>query len=154
MTNILNNKPTTFFTFVLLTTLTLLPAVSLQAKEPEKENWHIVNYWSQWCAPCRVEIPMFNALSEELSSSNISIVGVNFDEDPRQTTLQIAEDLGIIFPVLTIEETTKLSLRPPDVLPTTYILSGSNEVLAKLIGQQSRQNILEQLKTLGFSLSE
>ena len=23
----------------------------------------VVNYWSEWCAPCRIEIPMLNILS-------------------------------------------------------------------------------------------
>ena len=45
-------------------------------------KWLIVNYWSEWCAPCRVEIPVLNALNETLSSTNVTIVGVNFDEDP------------------------------------------------------------------------
>lgn len=134
-----------------LSLVALLP-LNINAAEPDESSWQIVNYWSEWCAPCRVEIPMFNALSEELSKSKIRVVGVNFDDDPREVTLEIAEELGIEFPTLITEEAAALSLRSPDVMPTTYILTPSNEVAAKLIGMQSREDMLEQLSNLGLEI--
>lgn len=111
----------------------------------ETPGWRVVNYWSEWCGPCRKEIPMLNALSQELASDNVRIVGVNFDDDSRQVTLKIAEALGIEFPTLTKEEVDELSLRAPDVMPTTYILTPDNKVVAKLIGLQSREQMVAQL---------
>ena len=132
--------------------LAVLLPLSIYGAETEEANWRIVNYWSEWCAPCRIEIPMFNELSEQLSSSNVRIVGVNFDEDPREGTLDIADELGIEFPTLTLEQVEELDLRPPDIMPTTYILSPTNEVAAKLIGMQSKADILGQLMQLGLKV--
>ena len=132
--------------------LAVLLPLSIYGAETEEANWRIVNYWSEWCAPCRIEIPMFNELSEQLSSSNVRIVGVNFDEDPREVTLDIADELGIEFPILTLEQVEELDLRPPDIMPTTYILSPTNEVAAKLIGMQSKADILGQLMQLGLKV--
>jgi len=132
--------------------LAVLLPLSIYGAETEEANWRIVNYWSEWCAPCRIEIPMFNELSELLSSSNVRIVGVNFDEDPREVTLDIADELGIEFPTLTLEQVEELDLRPPDIMPTTYILSPTNEVAAKLIGMQSKADILGQLMQLGLTV--
>lgn len=115
------------------------------AAEPNDGDWRIVNYWSRWCAPCRVEIPIFNELSVRLAESNVRVMGVNFDEDPMELTLEIARDMGIEFTVLSQKEADLLALKLPDVLPTTYLLSPSNKVVAKLIGQQSEQNILDVL---------
>ncbi len=129
--------------------LAFVPTASISAEEA---HWRIVNFWSEWCAPCRIEIPEFNLLSKELASSEVRIVGVNFDEDPRDITLEIAEELGIEFPVLTQEEVDALALRPPDVMPTTYILTPSNEVAAKLVGMQSRDSLLEEFAKLGLDL--
>jgi thiol-disulfide isomerase/thioredoxin len=123
----------------------------LTAAETGDGSWRIVNYWSEWCAPCRVEIPMFNELSVRLANSNVMIVGVNFDEDPRELTLQIADEMGIEFTVLSQETVDLLGMKPPDVLPTTYLLSPSNEVMAKLIGMQSEQDILEALALQGLA---
>lgn len=93
---------------------------------------------------------MLNELSVRLASSDAMIVGVNFDEDPRELTLEIADEMGIEFTVLSQQEVDLLGLRPPDVLPTTYILSPSSEVMAKLIGMQSEQDILEALALQGL----
>ena len=133
--------------FVAITTL----SYPLTAAETDDGNWRIVNYWSEWCAPCRVEIPMFNELSVRLANSKVKIVGVNFDEDPRELTLEIADEMGIEFTVLSQETVDLLGMKPPDVLPTTYLLSPSNEVMAKLIGMQSEQDILDALSLQGLT---
>ena len=133
-----------------LTKIFLLVLLSVSIGNAEEGNWRIVNYWSEWCAPCRIEIPMFNSLSEELADKNISIVGVNFDEDPREITLEIAEELGVSFPTLTMAQVEELALRPPDVMPTTYILTPENEVLTKLIAMQKKEDILKELVKLGI----
>lgn len=118
-------------------------------QSPQAEaKWRIVNYWSEWCAPCRREIPMLNALNEMLATTNVTIVGVNFDDDPREITLSIAADMGIDFPSLTMDVVSEWKLRSPDVLPTTYILSPANEVVAKMIGEQTRESLLAQLASL------
>ena len=93
---------------------------------------------------------MLNALSQALDASKIKVVGVNFDEDPREVTLRIADDLGIEFPILTREEIGNLNLRAPVVMPTTYILTPDNELAATLIGLQSREQMREQLSRLGL----
>ena len=123
----------------------------LTAAETNDDNWRIINYWSEWCAPCRVEIPIFNELSVRLAKSNVMVVGVNFDEDPMELTLEIAGEMGIEFTVLSQEEVDLLALKLPDVLPTTYLLSPSNKVVAKLIGQQSEQDILDALTLQGLT---
>ena len=53
-----------------LTKIFLLVLLPISIGNAEEGNWHIVNYWSEWCAPCRIEIPMFNSLSEELADKN------------------------------------------------------------------------------------
>ncbi|MEM9314083.1 MAG: TlpA disulfide reductase family protein [Pseudomonadota bacterium] len=117
--------------------------------EHASSRWRLVNFWSEWCAPCRKEIPMLNALSEELAAHAIEVVGVNFDDSPRAETLQIAARLGIEFPILSRDELSTLRLRPPDVMPTTYILAPGDETVGSLIGLQTRDAIVARLRQLG-----
>ncbi|MEM7692174.1 MAG: TlpA family protein disulfide reductase, partial [Pseudomonadota bacterium] len=79
-----------------------------------------------------------------------AIVGINFDDANRAETSRAADALGIEFPILRRSEIERLDLRPPDVMPTTYILAPDNSVLAKLIGLQSRDDILGHLAKLGL----
>ncbi len=154
----MKTKPVVIVTAVIATLIVIVAAL-LQSFPGERqrhadEKWRIVNYWSEWCAPCRREIPMLNQLSRELQATNVAIVGVNFDEDPREKSLVIASGMGIEFPTLTIENVLAMQLALPDVLPTTYILSPENHVLAKLIGEQTKESLLAKLTSLGLPGNE
>jgi thiol-disulfide isomerase/thioredoxin len=129
----------------------------LEANEPQQagnpeaaQKWRIVNYWSEWCVPCRREIPVLNELQAQFASSGtgVTVVGVDFDQNPRSETIAIAERMGIKFPVLTPDEVSLLALNAPSVLPTTYILSPDDRVVSKLIGEQDRAGLLAQLAQL------
>ncbi|MDA8961997.1 TlpA family protein disulfide reductase [Congregibacter sp.] len=136
----------------LLLVVALFASLSVSASEDSGGNgsWRLVNYWSEWCSPCRKEIPMLNALRAELETSGVQLVGVNFDDDPRDVTLKIAGSLGINFPTLTREEVNEYGMPAPSVMPTTYIVSPANEVADTLIGLQSREQILARLSRLGL----
>lgn len=133
---------------VVVSTLGLRVINANEIDSASQEPWKIINYWSRTCAPCRVEIPELNFLSKELAASNVIVLGVNFDEDPREKTMQIAEFMGIKFPTLTMAKVEALHLSAPSVLPTTYILSPENEVKARLIGAQDRDTIRDKLTEL------
>ena len=75
---------------------------------------------------------------------------MNFDEDNRERTVEIAEQMGITFPTLTTDQIEALNITPPAVLPTTYVLTSDNTVKAKLIGAQDRQMIFAKLAELGI----
>jgi thiol-disulfide isomerase/thioredoxin len=106
------------------------------------DGWLLVNFWSEWCAPCREEIPMLNALSRELDAQGIAIVGVNFDDDPRARTLEIGRRMGVEFPTLTASERAALHIPTPAVMPTTYIVSPDGRAVDQFVGLQTREAIL------------
>ena len=124
---------------------------SLQAASMETgQKWRIVNYWSEWCVPCRREIPVLNELDAQLVSSNanVTVVGVDFDENTRDEALATAQRMGIQFPTLPIDVVRQLQMPAPNVLPTTYILSPENQVEAKMVGEQTMATLLAQLAVL------
>ena len=49
------------------------------ASERLDKQWKVINYWAEWCGPCRVEIPELNALETQLQGQSVGVFGVNFD---------------------------------------------------------------------------
>jgi thioredoxin len=41
----------------------------------------VIDFYADWCNPCKVMAPIFEQVSEDLSSDNIEFQKVNVDED-------------------------------------------------------------------------
>src|SRR5262245_1203877 len=41
----------------------------------------IVNFWATWCAPCRGEMPLLDALQARYGVHGFEVVGISLDED-------------------------------------------------------------------------
>lgn len=58
----------------------------------------IINFWATWCVPCRLEIPMLNAIYSRLIDKNKQLIGVNQNES-LATISAFRKDTQIEFPV-------------------------------------------------------
>lgn len=114
------------------------------------QPWHVVNYWSLWCPPCRREIPEFNQLALQWQGSDVVMLGVNFDDDDQSTTLSIAKEMGIAFPTIW---QAGLTANPPPVLPSTYFFY-RGKLMLSLHGEQKASRILDVLKHLKENTKE
>ena len=109
-------------------------------------QWLLINYWAEWCGPCRTEIPELNVLDE--SRDDITVLGVNFDELQGNQLSTAAQDLGIRFRVLSVDPAERLKLSRSAVLPVTYIVDDTGKVRESLVGEQTAQSLSEHLVRL------
>ena len=112
---------------------------SLGASELEG-RWLVVNYWAEWCAPCRKELPELNAL--DLSSDRLRVLGIHFDGYQGEQLLTMSDEMGIDFPVVGYDFAEAYGLELPQVLPTTYIIDPQGQLLHTLQGPQTEQQLL------------
>jgi thiol-disulfide isomerase/thioredoxin len=64
----------------------------------------LINVWSTWCAPCRMELPHLQNLHERIEDrENARVVSLNVDYNPGLVA-PFVERLGLTFPVLFGEE--------------------------------------------------
>lgn len=111
-------------------------------------QWLVLNYWADWCGPCRTEVPQLNALAEQLAGQPVQVLGVNFDHLQGAELDQAIAALGIRFRVLADDPAARFDLPSQDGLPVTYLIDDKGKVRAQLLGEQTAQGIKQQLAQL------
>ena len=103
-------------------------------------RFQIVNYWAIWCAPCKHEIPELQALHDDYE--NVSVFGVNFDQPELDVMSEQAKLMNIGFPTYRRDPSSEFGIKTPEVLPTTLVFSPNREILATLVGPQTKESLL------------
>jgi thioredoxin 1 len=80
----------------------------------------IVDFWAEWCGPCKAIAPILGELAEELSDQAI-VAKVNVDDNP---------ELAMRYNVMSI--------------PTLLVFSGG-EVHKRLVGAKGKSQLLQEL---------
>ena len=47
-----------------------------------KEGLVLLDFWATWCGPCRMQAPILEKLSQELSEDELKILKMDVDENP------------------------------------------------------------------------
>ena len=89
----------------------------------------IVDFWAEWCAPCKMLTPILEELSKEMSS-HVSFVKVNLDEN---------QDLAM-----------KYSIRS---IPSLLIFKEGKHVDTK-VGLSSKEDLESWILNLSYDLRE
>lgn len=106
-------------------------------------RWTLVNYWAEWCGPCRDEIPELNEIQKKGSKLGVQVVGVNYDGITGDALTLLVKTMGINFPILLKDPRARWELAAPSILPTTLLINPSGELVTILIGPQTVETLLE-----------
>jgi peroxiredoxin len=93
----------------------------------------LVNFWSIWCRPCKVEMPTLQALFEHMAPRGLEVWGVALGDDPRQVAEYGARN-GLSFPLLPDPEESVSDRWSVAVMPTTDIVDKRGRVAFRMIG--------------------
>ena len=80
----------------------------------------LVDYWAEWCGPCKMIAPILEAIAEE-HGDKLDIVKLNVDDNP-----QVTQKYNILN------------------IPTLGVFSGG-EVVRELVGARSKSALLREL---------
>ena len=119
----------------------------------------IINFWATWCAPCRSEIPLLEALHAEWAGRDMSVVGIAVDH--RDAVLEFADRFKISYPLLigeqdALDAAAALGVETP-VFPFTVFTDRRGEVVALFVGQLHRPQaelILAEVQHLNQGLEQ
>ncbi len=100
----------------------------------------LINYWAEWCRPCRIEIPELNHFALQYPDS-VRVLSVNFDGVVGEDLSQQVQALGIEFDTLLQDPRKDLGVPASGGLPETIVLNPGGEVQEVLLGPQTRQSL-------------
>lgn len=118
------------------------------ARDAVDKHWLVINYWAEWCGPCRTEVPEFNRLTEQLKGQPVSVFGVNFDGLQGEELRNASKTLGIAFTVLAQDPAEQLELPHTEALPVTYIIDDKGKMREQLLGEQTAAGVMQKLAQL------
>ena len=87
----------------------------------------VVNFWAEWCAPCRRELPVLDSWYDELASKGVQIVAISIDSR-RERAERLARQLDLSMPLY--HDGPEGLARQIDLpgLPVTYVLDAGGKV--------------------------
>ncbi len=100
----------------------------------------LVNYWAEWCRPCRIEIPELNHFAQQ-HPDNVRVLSVNFDGVVGESLSEQVQALGIEFDTLLQDPRVDFAVPASSGLPETIVLNRKGEVQQVLVGPQTLQSL-------------
>ena len=103
-----------------------------------RNQWVLVNYWAEWCKPCREEIPELNNLDK---APDIAVLGVNFDGVAGAELSDVGARMGIEYTMLSEDPGKRFGWETPIALPATFIVNPDGELVEVRFGPQTEADI-------------
>src|SRR4051794_35701409 len=81
----------------------------------------LVDFWAQWCEPCKKELPQLDRLAKEYAQKGVVIVAVNIDKQ-RENAERMVKQLGVSLPVLLDPAGSVAGTYDLPKMPTSFVI--------------------------------
>ena len=116
-----------------------VPFTDPEGGEHRLSDWQgkivLVNFWATWCAPCRKEMPMLDALQAEFGGEDFEVVTIATGRNPLPGINRFFDEVGVTNLPILLDPKQELA-RDMAVLglPITLILNREGQEIARLRG--------------------
>ena len=110
----------------------------------------LVNFWATWCGPCKRELPDLVALSAELSSRGIKVIGVSTDRGASavEEVRTFVKEHGIPYQVVVSNEDLEHAFGNVNFLPTSFLIDADGKIVQTYVGPRTKEFFSDALLAL------
>ena len=106
----------------------------------------LVDFWAQWCGPCRGEIPNVIAAYNKYKDKGLQVVGIDCNDDT-ELCLKYINEQGIPYPQIFNVKQPQLELYGIDGIPELILFAPDGKIVARgLRGEKIDQKLAEIFK--------
>jgi thiol-disulfide isomerase/thioredoxin len=96
----------------------------------------VVNFWSSWCGPCKVEAPNLSTFAWQERHKNVAVIGVVFN-DTLGAAAGFSAHYGSLYPSIADPNGAIANRYGVESPPTTFIINAKGQVVVTLLGAVS-----------------
>jgi thiol-disulfide isomerase/thioredoxin len=123
-----------------------LPAVAVEplggggsVQLSDIEGPAVVNLWATWCAPCRREIPDFEAV-HQARRDEVAFVGVNIGEDAERAQ-EFVDEVGATYDQYLDPEGFVVTELRTSTMPVTLVIDADGRISTRHLGPMDQGDL-------------
>lgn len=94
----------------------------------------LVNFWATWCAPCRAEMPVLEAMYQRHRERGFVIVGLAVDQAPTEKVAAYVAERGVTYPVAHVDREAEGRFGGVRGYPTSFLIGRDGRVRHVVVG--------------------
>ncbi len=94
----------------------------------------LLNLWATWCAPCRIEMPSIQRLTDLLRPEGLKVLAVSVDVVSPEDVMSFVNELALDFTVLQDRTQRVEMVYQTTGLPETFVINRRGEIVHWHIG--------------------
>lgn len=112
--------------------------VGLDGRELSTESLRgkvvLVNFWATWCTPCRVEMPLLDAMHRRHEAEGFVVVGLAVDRASTEAVARYVRERGVTYPVAHVDAAAERVFGGVRGYPTSFLIDRSGRIRHTVLG--------------------
>jgi len=96
----------------------------------------LLHFWATWCVPCRHEMPLLQALEQQMAGTALRIIYVNVDSGDKQVVQSFIDDTSPRLHTLLDAQGSVRNRYEVRALPTSYLIAPDGRFIGRIIGER------------------